>query len=73
MRSCSSFFVLDANHICMIASPFNDKVIPGGPEKVGREPESSKIAENQIIVDPPPKAAGDDEYDSTNRGRVRCV
>jgi hypothetical protein len=52
----------------MTALQLKDKVIPGEPKKVGRDPESSKFAENQIILDPPPKAAGDDEYDSTNRG-----
>jgi hypothetical protein len=65
--------VVEAPDIYMTALQLNDKVIPGGPEKVGREPKSSKIAENQIVVDPPPKAAGDDEYDSTQQGRVRCV
>ncbi len=27
----------------------------------GRDPESGKMAENQMILDPTPKAAGDDE------------
>jgi hypothetical protein len=46
----------------MTASQFNDKVIPGEPEKVGRDPESSKFAENQIILDLPSLLAGDDEW-----------
>ncbi len=33
-------------------SQFEKTVIPGGPNDVGRDPESRKITENQIILDP---------------------
>ena len=43
------------------ASQFNRAVIPGEPNDSGRDPESRKVAENQIVLDLPPKPAGDAE------------
>jgi hypothetical protein len=40
---------------------FEKAVIPGEPEDFGRDPESRELLKNQTILDPPPKAAGDDE------------
>ena len=53
--------MVDVPDVYMSTWQFNDKVIPGEPEKVWRDPESSKFALNQIILDPPPLSAGDDE------------
>lgn len=58
--------MLDANHICMIASQFNDKVIPGEFAKTGRDLESSKFAENQIILYPGSRPAVRDLGGMTN-------
>ena len=65
--------MLDALHICMTASQFKDRVILGEFKKIGRDPESRKFAENQMILDSLLKAAGNDEYDSTQQGRVRYI
>jgi len=35
-------------------------VIPGEPKDCGRDPESRKIVQYRIILDPPPLLAGDD-------------
>ena len=40
---------------------FNNDVIPGEPKDSGQDPESRDAEEYQIMFDPPPKAAGDDE------------
>ncbi len=40
---------------------FDKGVIPGEPKDFGRDPESRKIAETQIILDLPPTSAGDDK------------
>ena len=50
----------------MTVSQLNDKVIPGEPKKVGRDPESSKFAENQIILDPGSRPALRDLAGMTN-------
>jgi hypothetical protein len=49
-------------------SQFEKAVIPSEPNDYGRDPESRKVGENQIILDPPPTSAGDDELRHSLRG-----
>ena len=47
---------------------YDEAVIPGEPNDCGRDPESRKVAEIQIILDPPPSSAGDDELGHSLQG-----
>jgi len=54
-------------------SQFEKAVIPGEPNDCGRDPESRKVAENQIILDPgshpaPRDLAGMTNYDTAPHG-----
>jgi hypothetical protein len=55
-------------------SQFDKSVIPGEPNDIGRDPESRKIAENQMILDPgshpaPRDLAGMTNCDTVSRRR----
>jgi len=47
-------------------SPFDKTVIPGEPNDVGGDPESRKVVENQIILDPGSHPAPRDLAGMTN-------
>ena len=54
-------------------SQFDKPVIPGEPNHVGQDPESRKVVEIQIILDPssrpaPRDLAGMMNYDTASRG-----
>jgi hypothetical protein len=57
----------------MEAAPqFNRAVIPAEPKDSGRDPESRKVAENQIVLDPGSHPALRDLAGMTNYDTASC-